>query len=179
MALKLPDLTRVMDSWSLDTGTLGVQGDEYLERAIVGQISLSANVPEDTTHPINVTNGMGKSSQGTNSYTLHFEKGALPPVEAFWSFTLYDGQGSQVENSLDRFALSSRMPLTYNGDGSLDLYFQNVDPGADKVGNWLPAPKGPFDVVLRLYGPTGAALTGKWSPPHMTRDDMAQVPSLR
>ena len=81
---------------------------------------------------------------------MHFDKEALPPVRAFWSITLYDQDGFQVGNSLDRFAVSSWMPFKYNVDGSLDLYFQNDNPGKDKETNWLPAPKGPFNLTMRL-----------------------------
>jgi hypothetical protein len=76
-------------------------------------------------------------------YTLHFEKGDTPPVDAFWSITLYDAEGFQVANRLNRFNLSSWMRLHYNADGSLDLYFQNDTPGVEA--NWLPAPQGPFN----------------------------------
>ena len=89
---------------------------------------------------------------------MHFEKGATPPVNAFWSVTLYDTEGFQVANSLNRFAVSSWMPFKYNADGSLDLYFQNESPGKDKEANWLPAPKGPFNLTMRLYGPKSDAL---------------------
>jgi hypothetical protein len=78
---------------------------------------------------------------GANKYTLHFEKGDRPSVDAFWSVTLCDSQGFQVANPLDRSAVTSWMPFKYNADGSLDLYFQNENPGADKEANWLPAPK--------------------------------------
>jgi hypothetical protein len=93
----------------------------------------------------------------------------LPPVDAFWSITLYDQEGYQVGNSLNRFALSSWMPFAYNPDGSLDLYFQNQSPGADKEANWLPAPTGPFNLTMRLYAPKSDALTGKWNPPPVTK----------
>ena len=86
-------------------------------------------------------------------------------MNAFWSVTLYDSDGFQVANGLDRFALSSWMPFKYDPDGSLDLYFQNASPGPDKEANWLPAPKGPFNLTMRLYAPQSDALTGKWSPP--------------
>ena len=76
-------------------------------------------------------------------------------MDAFWSITLYDRDGFQVANGLDRFAVSSWMPFKYNADGSLDLYFQNESPGADKEANWLPAPKGPFNLTMRLYAPEG------------------------
>jgi hypothetical protein len=86
-------------------------------------------------------------------------------VNAFWSITLYDPEGFQVANPLNRFAVSSYMPFKTNTDGSLDLYFQNESPGQDKQANWLPAPKGPFNLTMRLYGPKSDALTGKWNPP--------------
>jgi hypothetical protein len=102
---------------------------------------------------------------GTHDYVIHFEKAQVPPVRAFWSITLYDSQGFQVANTLNRFAVSSWMPFTYNADGSLDLYFQHESPGAEREANWLPAPAGPFNLTMRLYGPREAALTGQWSPP--------------
>ena len=99
----------------------------------------------------------------------------MPPVNAFWSVTLYDAEGYQVANSLNRFAVSSWMPFKYNPDGSLDLYFQNESPGADKEANWLPAPKGPFNLTMRLYAPKTDALTGKWNPPPIAK---AAAPTL-
>jgi hypothetical protein len=103
----------------------------------------------------------------------HFDKGATPPVRAFWSITLYDPQGFQVANALNRFAISSWMPFKYNPDGSLDLYFQNESPGEDKEANWLPAPKGAFNLTMRLYSPQSEALTGRWNPPPVTRVNSA------
>lgn len=105
---------------------------------------------------------------GDSKYTIIFERGATPPVDAFWSITLYDAQGFQVANSLNRFAVSSWMPFKYDPDGWLTLYFQNESPGKDKEANWLPAPKGPFNLTMRLYAPKSAALTGKWNPPPVT-----------
>ena len=107
----------------------------------------------------------GKPLDGASNYVIHFDKNDIPPVEAFWSVTLYDNDGFQVANPLNRFAVSSWMPFHYNPDGSLDLYFQNESPGADKEANWLPAPRGPFNLTMRLYAPKSAALTGKWNPP--------------
>ena len=86
-------------------------------------------------------------------------------MNAFWSITLYDSEGFQVGNVLNRFAVSSWMPFNTNADGSLDLYFQNESPGKDKEANWLPAPKGDFNLTMRLYSPQPDALTGKWNPP--------------
>jgi len=112
---------------------------------------------------------IGRPLDGANKYTLHFDKGQTPPANAFWSVTLYDAKGYQVANPLNRFAVRSWMPFKYNADGSLDLYFQNESPGADKEGNWLPAPNGPFNLTMRIYAPKSEALTGKSNPPPVTR----------
>ena len=165
MAWKVPTLARVVNGWSMNTDTMGVYGNYYLKRAIVAQVGLGANLPEDAIYPLNLGDEFGKPLDGANKYTISFEKSATPPVNAFWSITLYDSDGFQVANSLNRFAVSSWMPFKYNADGSLDLYFQNESPGKDKEANWLPAPKGPFNLTMRLYGPKSEALTGKWSPP--------------
>jgi hypothetical protein len=165
MAWKVTSLARVVNGWSMNTDTMGVYGNYYLKRALVSQFGLGANLPEDAIYPLNLADDTGKPLDGGNAYVLHFEKDALPPVNAFWSVTLYDNEGFQVPNSLNRFAVSNWMPFEYNPDGSLDLYFQNASPGATKEANWLPAPKGPFNLTMRLYAPKSDVLTGKWNPP--------------
>jgi hypothetical protein len=169
MEWKIPTLARVVSHWSMNTDTMGVYGNYYLKRAIVTQVGLGANLPEDAVYPLNLGDENGRPLDGANKYVLHFEKGATPPVNAFWSVTLYDEDGFQVANSLNRFAVSSWMPFNYNPDGSLDLYLQNASPGKDKEANWLPAPKGPFNLTMRLYGPKSEALTGRWNPPPVKR----------
>jgi len=173
MASKQPTVARLVNSWQMNTDTMGVYGNYYLKRAIVAQWGLGANLPEDAIYPTNLCDASGKPLNGANEYTLHFDKGATPPVGAFWSVTLYDKEGFQVPNPLNRFAVSSWMNLKQNADGSLDLYLQSESPGKDKEANWLPAPKGDFNLLLRLYGPKSEALTGVWNPPPVTR---AQVP---
>ena len=175
MAWKVSSLARVVNGWSMNTDTMGVYGNYYLKRAIITQLGLGANLPEDAIYPINLADDTGKPLDGANRYVLHFESGAIPPVNAFWSVTLYDAEGYQVPNSLNRFAVSSWMPFKYDPDGSLDLYFQNESPGADKEANWLPAPKGPFNLTMRLYAPKTDALTGKWNPPPVAK---AAAPTL-
>ncbi len=144
---------------------MGVYGNYYLKRAIIAQLGLGANLPEDAIYPMNLVDESGKPLDGANKYTIHFDKATIPPANAFWSITLYDQEGFQVANSLNRFAVSSWMPFQYSPDGSLDLYFQNESPGADKEANWLPAPRGSFNLCMRLYAPKSEALTGKWNPP--------------
>ena len=173
MTWKMPTLARVANGWSMNTDTMGVYGNYYLKRALVSQLGLGANLPEDAIYPLNLADSDGKPLDGRSNYTIHFDKGQIPPVQAFWSITLYDPQGFQVANPLNRFAVSSWMPFKYNADGSLDLYFQNESPGADKDANWLPAPKGPYNLTMRLYAPKSDALTGKWNPPPVTKTSAA------
>ena len=170
MAWKVPTMARVANGWSMNTDTMGVYGNYYLKRAIVTQFGLGANLPGDAIYPLNLADDTGKPLDGANNYTIHFDKSEIPPVEAFWSITLYDNDGFQVANPLNRFAVSSWMPFKTNPDGSLDLYFQNESPGADKEANWLPAPKGPFNLTMRLYAPKADALTGKWNPPPVVKE---------
>jgi hypothetical protein len=169
MQWKVQTLARVVNNWSMNTDTMGVYGNYYLKRAIVAQLGLGANLPADAIYPLNLGDSEGKPLDGASNYTIHFDKGQTPPAEAFWSITLYDNDGFQVANPLNRFAVSSWMPFKYNPDGSLDLYFQNESPGGDKEANWLPAPKGPYNLTMRIYAPKADTLTGKWNPPPVTK----------
>jgi hypothetical protein len=173
MAWKLPTIARVANGWSMNTDTMGVYGNYYLKRAMIAQAGLGANLPEDAIYPLNLGDNEGKPLDGANDYTIHFAKDQIPPAQAFWSITLYDNEGFQVANPLNRFAVSSWMPFAYNTDGSLDLYFQNESPGAAKEANWLPAPKGPYNLTMRIYAPSSDALTGKWTPPPVTKSATA------
>ena len=176
MAWKVPTVARVANCWSMNTDTMGVYGNYYLKRAIIAQQGLGANLPEDAIYPLNLADSTGKPLNGESNYVLHFEKDQIPPVNAFWSVTLYDQDGFQVPNALNRFAVSSWMPFAFNADGSLDLHFQNESPGKDKEANWLPAPKGPFNLTMRLYAPKSDALTGRWNPPAVAKAEA--VPTL-
>ncbi|WP_414645113.1 DUF1254 domain-containing protein [Bradyrhizobium sp.] len=163
---KAPTLARITNGWQMNTDTMGVYGDFYLKRAIVALLGLGANQPEDAIYPLNVADAAGKPVMAENKYVLHFNKDELPPVSAFWSLTMYDEEGYQVANPLNRFAIGDRDALTYNTDGALDLYIQHESPGADREANWLPAPKsGKLGLTLRLYGPKPQAIDGRWNPP--------------
>jgi hypothetical protein len=161
----LPRVAAVVDGWQMNVSTMGVYGNYYVKRAMVAQQGLGANLPEDAVYPFNLGDSTGKPLSGTQKYRLHFDKGAFPPVGAFWSVTLYDSDGFQVANALNRFALSSWMPFKLNPDGSLDLLFQHDDPGEEFQANWLPAPNGAFNLCMRLYAPARSILTGAWNPP--------------
>jgi hypothetical protein len=169
MAWKVPTLARVANNWSMNTDTMGVYGNYYLKRATVAQVGLGANLPEDAIYPNSVGDENGKALDGVNKYIIRFAKDALPPVNAFWSITLYNNEGFQVANPINRFAVSSWMPFKRDADGSLTLYFQNENPGSDREANWLPAPKGQFNLTMRLYAPKSEALTSVWNPPAIKR----------
>ncbi len=175
MQWKIPTMARVTNGWSMNTDTMGVYGNYYLKRAMIAPVGLGANLPEDAIYPLNLANSKGNPLDGANTYTIHFDKGDTPPAEAFWSITLYDPAGFQVANSINRFAVSSWMPFKYNPDGSLDLYFQNESPGADKKANWLPAPRGPYNLTMRVYAPKSDAPTGKWDPSPVVKVQTAPV----
>ncbi|GAA4982991.1 hypothetical protein GCM10025734_04630 [Kitasatospora paranensis] len=161
------------NGWRTSTDTMGVYGNSYFKRAVVAAGGLGANPPEDAVYPVLATDADGRPVAGENDYVLHFDADALPPAGAFWSVTMYDGEGFQVGNELDRFALGDRDPLTYNADGSLDIHISHRNPGRDRQANWLPAPLGPLGVTMRLYAPAPQALDGRWNPPPVraTRPD--------
>jgi hypothetical protein len=160
-----------VNGWFYQTSTVGTYGAAYKLRAMATLIGLGVNVPEDAVYPASFVDGDGKPYSGANHYVLHFDKGKLPPADAFWSVTLYDKDGFQVANTLNRFAIGDRDKLKFNTDGSLDLYIQNGSPGADKEANWLPAPNGEFNLAMRLYSPRREVLDGSWSPPPVVRVD--------
>jgi hypothetical protein len=167
----VPDVARVVNGWQMNTDTMGVYGNFYLKRAIVAMAGLGANPPEDAVYPLNVADADGRPLTGDHDYRLHFDQDELPPVGAFWSVTMYDADGFQAASPLDRFAVGDRDDLAYNEDGSLDLYLQHHSPGPEREANWLPAPRGPLGVTMRLYAPAPQVLDGRWNPPPITRLD--------
>jgi hypothetical protein len=163
-------IVKITNGWQMNTDTMGVYGNYYLKRAIVAMAGLGANQPDDAIYPINITDADGQPVMAENKYILHFRKEELPPVSAFWSLTMYDADGFQVTNPINRFAIGDRDPLTYNADGSLDLYIQHESPGPQKESNWLPAPKrGELGLTLRLYAPKPQVADGRWDPPAIKR----------
>lgn len=100
---------------------MGVYGNYYLKRAVVALIGLGANQPEDAIYPLNVADADGKPMEGMNKYVIHFAKEELPPVGAFWSITMYDEEGFQVANKLNRFAIGDRDALKFNRLNSSEL----------------------------------------------------------
>ena len=153
------------NGWALATDTIGVYGNAYLKRATIALGGLGANPPEDAVYPVLLADSDGDPINGDQNYLVHFDVDALPPVDAFWSITMYDSEGFQTPNELNRFAIGDRDPLSYNPDGSLDIFIQHSNPGPDHEANWLPAPSGALGITMRLYAPRQEVLNGTWTPP--------------
>ena len=155
----------LVNGWSIPPAILGNFGTNYAVRARVALVGLAANLPADTIYPTAYVDADRQALSGAKRYVLHFDKDQLPPVNAFWSVTMYSPDSFFVPNAIDRYALSSWMPLKFGADGSLDFCLQKDPPGATQQQNWLPAPAGPFNVTMRLYWPKPEALDGRWVPP--------------
>lgn len=155
------------NGWSFTTNT-GIYGTDYLMRALITAIGLGANRPQDAIYPISKVDAEGRQYNGSNRYVMRFPKGHLPPVEGFWSLTMYDDGYFFVNNPLNRYSISPRQNLQVNPDGSTDLYIQKDSPGKDRESNWLPAPPGEFILMLRTYWPSEAGpsiINGTWAIP--------------
>jgi hypothetical protein len=155
------------NGWTFTTKA-GVYGTDYLQRAFITAIGLGANRPQDAVYPTSEADAEGKKYTGANRYVLHFDKGQTPPANAFWSVTMYDADYFFVDNPLNRYTVSPRNALKYNPDGSLDIFIQHDSPGAGRESNWLPAPRGEFVLMMRLYYPKETApsiLDGSWKVP--------------
>jgi hypothetical protein len=152
-------------------GTRQAMKNNYLNRWL-GTIGIYGNSKQEALYPVYRVDDTGQKLEGTNRYTLRFAPGQYPPVNAFWSLTMYSLPASLlVANPLDRYLINSPMlpQLKKDADGGLTLYIQNESPGKDKEPNWLPAPKGPFAMYMRLYWPKPEALEGKWKSPPLKR----------
>ncbi|MBM4272980.1 MAG: DUF1254 domain-containing protein [Deltaproteobacteria bacterium] len=154
----------VKNGWQIMRSPIGTYGANYDIRAAIAYFGLGANLMEDAVYPSSFKDQEGQTLTGKQRYVLHFDKDKLPPVNAFWSLTMYGENSFLAPNPLGRYALGDRDSLKYNPDGSLDLYLQNQSPGPDKEANWLPAPADEFNVTLRLYWPKKEVLEGAWNP---------------
>lgn len=159
-----------IDGWGFTTKT-GIYGTNYLQRALITAIGLGANRPQDAIYPTSLKSDSGvikRAYDGSEKYVLTFKKGLTPPVSGFWSLTMYDAEYFFVDNPLDRYSISARQPLKANPDGSIDLLIQHESPGSDMESNWLPAPKGKFILMMRLYWPdegNPSIIDGSWTIP--------------
>jgi hypothetical protein len=158
---------KLENGWVFTTKA-GTYGTSYLQRALVTAIGLGANRPQDAIYPTSEGPDIVKKYSGANKYVMHFNKGELPPVNGFWSLTMYDASYFFVDNPINRYNVSSRSKFKANTDGSIDVYIQNESPGKDKESNWLPAPTGDFILMLRLYWPkeeSPSIIDGSWKIP--------------
>ncbi len=170
---KIETMGKLVNGWTVVNSGIGdraLYDGDWTQRAAVAVAGILANDPAEAVYPITRKDGNGQPLDGSkHNYTLTFPADAFPPVNAFWSVTMYDGKTQLlIKNSIDRYLINSPMlpDLKKNADGSLTLYIQKDEP-TDTVqkANWLPAPDGPIYIVMRLYWPKEAALNGKWQPP--------------
>ncbi|MEA3326301.1 MAG: DUF1254 domain-containing protein, partial [Chloroflexota bacterium] len=143
----------------------------FFFRAVVARVGLWGNHPYEAAYPIVYIDENGEQLNGAHNYVLHFDE--LPPVDAFWSVTMYNMPKFYLEaNTINRYSIGDRTPgIEYNPDGSLDIFLQLESPGPEKVSNWLPTPEGDFRPILRMYQPRPEALDGTFVLPPILRID--------
>jgi hypothetical protein len=162
-------LGKHVNGWQM-TLDMGRYGTRYAYRAAWTFFGLGGNLIEDACYPLATTDGNGEPLDSAHRYTLHFDQEQLPPVNAFWSLTMYDAESYLVPNPINRYALGDRSGLSYDDDGSLTLHIQRDRPDVSNDANWLPAPsEGKFKIALRLYSPKPEVAQGKWRPPPIER----------
>ncbi len=153
-------------------GTRAFLKGNYMNRMSAAILGIYGNAKQEAIYPAYFVDAGKQKLDGANRYTLRFAPGQLPPVNAFWSLTMYELPASLLyANKLNRYLINSPMlpNLKRDAGGGITLYVQNESPGADKEANWLPAPKGPFFAAMRLYWPKPEALSGKWKAPPLAR----------
>ncbi len=151
-------------------GTREYLKNNYLYRMAGAVMGIYGNSKLEAMYPVYAIDEAKQPLNGAHHYTLRFAPGQLPPVNAFWSLTMYELPASLlVANPINRYLINSPMlpQLKRDADGGLTLFIQNESPGKDKEANWLPAPKGPMIMYLRLYWPKAEAVEGKWTAPPM------------
>lgn len=177
VAKQVKSFGKDVNGWQISTGLFGSRemlGEDYMIRAVAAVAGIYGNDSAEALYPATKVDQDGQPLDGSKAaYTITFKDGALPPVNAFWSITMYDGKTQLlVANPINRYLVNSPMlpDLKKNSDGSLTLYVQHDEPSEpDQKANWLPAPDGPIYLVMRLYWPKDAALDGTWEPPFVQR----------
>lgn len=147
-------------------------GFDYFQRTATAKGNMFSNVPNETMYFGADFDGAGDRLNGTSSYTVTFPAGKLPPVDGFWSLTLYNSQHFFYPNEIDRFSLGTKnKSLVLDQDGSLTIHVQHANPGSEREANWLPAPQEDFSLYIRAYWPQDAIVAGEWTPPTIERVD--------
>ncbi|WP_076999847.1 DUF1254 domain-containing protein [Variovorax sp. KK3] len=156
--------------WSTTTNTAAF-GTDYFTRTAIAKSNIFVNAPNETKYFYQDLDADGQRLNGRHAYTVTFARGATPPVDGFWSLTVYNKHHFFAPNELKRYSLGTKSKtLRYNADGSLTLHVQSTPPDAGDTGNWLPAPKDEdFSLYLRAYGPQAAITGGQWTPPEVPR----------
>jgi hypothetical protein len=170
LAAKAASMGRDVNGWQFSPVLTEYFGNNYLFRAAIGYQAMFVNTPTEAYYPGVFKDASGKVLDGSSGkYTLTFPKGQTPPVGAFWSVTMYDAKKRlMVENPLNRYKIGSADKLKADADGSVTLYIQADSPGKDKESNWLPAPKEPFYMLMRMYLPKIEVLNGQYEIPGVT-----------
>jgi hypothetical protein len=139
---------------------------DYATRAAFSANLTGANVPEEILYPNTRVDDQGGPLSGANKYVLHLDKDKIPPVSVFWNLNMFDEKEFFIENDFKRYSIGSTTEgLKTNTDGSVTIYIQKDNPGADKQSNWLPAPAGSFNLTMRLYGAQTPILDGSYRLP--------------
>ncbi|MEY9851925.1 hypothetical protein ABH923_001603 [Leifsonia sp. EB41] len=147
-------------------------GFDYLTRAATAKSNMYVNQPEETRYFFVEVDSDGNRLHGSNRYTITFPAGGVPPVDGFWSLTMYNPQHFFEPNDLGRYSLGTKTPnLHYGDDGSLTLTIQHEPPAAELQSNWLPAPEGEFELTIRTYWPKPEVLSGEWRPPVVVKGE--------
>ncbi|MDR2901962.1 MAG: DUF1214 domain-containing protein [Lactobacillales bacterium] len=156
---------QLKDYWStINNGA--AFGIDYFTRTAAARSNIFVNAPKETKYFYQDLDSAGARLVGKNRYEITFAKGQLPPVDGFWSLTMYDKYHFFVPNKINRYSLGTKNEnLKYNADGSLTFYIQADEPGKEKASNWLPAPADEFSLYIRAYWPKEEALNGSWVPP--------------
>jgi hypothetical protein len=159
--------TITLNGWRYPSPHEGRAGDDFLLRAVWQSLAgIVANDPEEAVYLLALADGDGEPLTGANGYEVRFAPGQEPPVDAFWSLTMYSTNYNLVPNPIDRYSLGDRTKgLKRDSDGGLTFYVQHESPGEDEESNWLPAPDGPFFVILRMYQPHQEVIDAKWAAP--------------
>jgi hypothetical protein len=171
LATKSADMGKTVNGWQLSPVLTEYFGNNYLFRAAIGYQAMFVNTPIEAYYPGVFNDAEGKTLDGsTGKYTLTFPKGKTPPVGAFWSVTMYDANKRlMVENPINRYKIGSADNMKAGADGAITVYIQADSPGKDKESNWLPAPKEPFYMLLRMYLPDIEVLNGQYVIPGVKR----------
>lgn len=145
-------------------------GYDYLSRTATAKSNMYDNAPQETRYIYTDFDSTNQRLNGTHGYTVTFAAGQTPPVDGFWSLTLYNKEHLFAPNPFNRYSLGTKSKsMKQNADRSLTIYVQNSSPGDDKETNWLPAPIDDFSLYIRAYWPKAELTEGRWTPPHIER----------